>query len=253
MKRRMNWRVILARLPLPMLALAASWGVFSFARLFVPVTIAIIQAAAFELTYIGLAITRDLRTADRRRATAISLGAVVTSIIYNTLAGWFERAPQLLAGADQWLWLVFAVLHGAPLALVAYLVADLLLHTAPRSNRAAQLRATVKQLARGWRADRLEVARLVTELASWRASFEASAQDGTKLAAEAAQLRRKLAQMEADAAQPIAIDGIDLLAVARKLRAAGVPSRETADLLRVPESTLRARLDKASTNGHAAH
>jgi len=46
-----NWRGILARLPLPMLALAASYGVYEFARLFVPMWVALVQAAAFELTY----------------------------------------------------------------------------------------------------------------------------------------------------------------------------------------------------------
>ena len=125
----MNWRLFLARLPLPMLALAASYGVFSFAQLFVPLGIAIIQAAAFELTYIGLAVTRDLSGDDRRRATTISIGAVVASIIYNTLAGWFHKQPALLESASAIAWLMFAILHGAPLAWVAYLVADLLLHT----------------------------------------------------------------------------------------------------------------------------
>ena len=111
-----HWRVILARLPLPMLALAASYGVFSFAQLFVPLGVAIIQAAAFELTYIGLAVTQDLSATTRKRATAISVGAVVASIVYNTLSGWFHRQPQLLENASPIAWLMFAILHGAPLA-----------------------------------------------------------------------------------------------------------------------------------------
>lgn len=129
--RRIDWRGVLARLPLPMLALAASYGVYSFARLFVPGWVAIIQAAAFELTYIGLAVTRDLATDQRKRATAISVGAVVASIVYNTLAGWFHRQPAMLDSASEIAWLMFAILHGAPLAWVAYLVSDLLLHSAP--------------------------------------------------------------------------------------------------------------------------
>lgn len=123
------WRTILARAPLPMLALAASYGVYSFASLFVPLAVAIIQAAAFELTYIGLAVTRGLSADDRRRATAISVGAVAASIIYNTLAGWFHRQPDLLSAASPIAWLMLAILHGAPLAWVAFLVADLLLHS----------------------------------------------------------------------------------------------------------------------------
>ncbi len=124
-----HWRTLLARIPLPMLALAASYGVYSFASLFVPWQVAIIQAAAFELTYIGLAVTLDLSEGARRRATTISIGAVVASIIYNTLSGWFHRQPQLLDSASPLAWLMFAILHGAPLAWVAYLVSDLLLHS----------------------------------------------------------------------------------------------------------------------------
>jgi hypothetical protein len=120
---------MLARLPLPMLALAASYGVYSFASLFVPEWVAIVQAAAFELTYIGLAVVQGLDAAARRRATLISVGAVVASVLYNTLAGWFHREPTLFDGAGPVASLCFAVLHGAPLAWVAYLVADLLLHT----------------------------------------------------------------------------------------------------------------------------
>ena len=137
-----NWRGVLARLPLPMLALAASYGVYSFAALFVPQWVAVVQAAAFELTYIGLAVVQGLDSAGRRRATSISVGAVITSVLYNTLAGWFHRQPQLLASASPEAWLCFAILHGAPLAWVAYLVADLLLHTSPVNT------APTMQLAR---------------------------------------------------------------------------------------------------------
>lgn len=128
-ERVINWRLFLARLPLPMLALAASYGVYSFALLFVPQAVAMIQAAAFELTYIGLAVTQGLNVDQRKRATLISVGAVVASIVYNTLSGWFYRQPELLSGATPVAWLMLAILHGAPLAWVAYLVADLLLHS----------------------------------------------------------------------------------------------------------------------------
>jgi len=119
------WRAVLSRSALPMLALAASYGVYQYARLYVPDWVAFVQAAAFELTYLGLAVARNV---DTRRARRISAGAVVTSIIYNTLAGLFHRVPLdafalPLAGE-----LAFAALHGLPLAWVAYLVADLMLH-----------------------------------------------------------------------------------------------------------------------------
>lgn len=132
------WRIVLARAPLPMLALAASYGVYSFASLFVPWWVAVIQASAFELTYVGLAVARDLSDDQRKRATNISIGAVATSIVYNTLAGLFYRQPDLLGWLDGWGWFVLALLHGAPLAWVAYLVADLLLHTAPAPTTAVE-------------------------------------------------------------------------------------------------------------------
>jgi len=140
-----DWRGLLARLPLPMLALAASYGVYSFALLFVPPWVAVVQAAAFELTYVGLAVTQGLNESQRKRATGISIGAVVTSIIYNTLAGWFHAQPQLLVDTTAEAWLCLAVLHGAPLAWVAYLVADLLLHTSPVAVTAAPQIETTSQ------------------------------------------------------------------------------------------------------------
>lgn len=122
-----GWRELVARSALPMLALAASYGVYDFARLFVPQWVAVVQASAFELVYIGLATARLSRD-QQRRARAISLGAVVVSASYNTLAGYFHRRPDTLPGLDWWGDAVLALLHGVPLAVLAYLVADLLLH-----------------------------------------------------------------------------------------------------------------------------
>ena len=136
----LNWRSILARLPLPMLALAASYGVYEFARLFVPVWVALVQAAAFELTYIGLAVVQ-VSADQRRRARLISIGAVVVSVLYNTLSGLFHRRPEVLVDLPLAADVALALLHGAPLAWVAFLVADLLLHAAapeaPETDEAA--------------------------------------------------------------------------------------------------------------------
>lgn len=124
MLEKLKW--LLPRLPLPMLALSASYGVYKFALLFVPQWVAIIQASAFEMTYIGLA-TIEAETVDqKRRAVAISVGAVVVSVLYNSLAGFFHR--NALGSMPLLGEVILAVLHGAPLAIVAYLVADLLLH-----------------------------------------------------------------------------------------------------------------------------
>lgn len=125
-----QWRSVLAVMPLPMLALAASYGVYEFSRLFVPPWVALVQAAAFELTYVGLAVVQ-VQSDQRTRARWISLGAVVVSIAYNTIAGLFHREPALLEAAPLWANVALALLHGAPLAWVAFLVADLLLHRVP--------------------------------------------------------------------------------------------------------------------------
>lgn len=123
-----GWRELLARLPLPMLALAASWGVYSFATWFVPVWVAIVTASAFELVYIGLAVVR-LSPQLQKRARSISLGAVAVSMAYNTIDGLFHLRPSLFDNKPLWADISLALLHGVPLALLAYLVADLLLHT----------------------------------------------------------------------------------------------------------------------------
>lgn len=144
-----RWRAILATLPLPMLALAASYGVYEYSRLFVPAWVALAQAAAFELTYVGLSVVQ-VQNDQRHRARLISLGAVVVSVSYNTLAGLFHREPALLAAAPLWANVILSLLHGAPLAWLAFLVADLLLHRVPDAAQRiapdlAQLRQSLNQ------------------------------------------------------------------------------------------------------------
>lgn len=121
----MTWRLALTRAPLPLLALSAAWGVWQFQALFVPWFVAALSAAAFEAVYVALAVTE---TRDSRRASAISVAAVAVSVIYNTLSSLFAIRPALLVARPLWADVTLAVLHGAPLAIVAYAVADLLLH-----------------------------------------------------------------------------------------------------------------------------
>jgi len=215
--------------------------VYSFALLFVPWWVAVTQAAAFEMTYIGLAVADDLGAEQRRRATAISVGAVAASIVYNTLAGWFHRQPELLIRADANAWLAFAVLHGAPLAWVAYLVADLLLHTRGGSHRPAQLRALVRRLARALRDLKKELAPLGAMLAQARADLEqARAQLAEALrtaaqqASEVALLTARAAQAESEAAR-LQQDHAHLLSEAAQLRAS---CAQQADLIVQRDATI---------------
>lgn len=134
--------VLLSRAPLPMLALSAAYGVWHFQALFVPWYVAALSAVAFETVYVSLAFAP---TRDRRRAVAISVAAVVVSVAYNTLSSLFTIRPALLAERALWADVALALLHGAPLAVVAYAVADLLLHsesaTAPQVTAPARASA----------------------------------------------------------------------------------------------------------------
>jgi hypothetical protein len=130
MRHTFDWRASLAQLALVTLALSAAYGVYRFQAHFTPSWVALVSATSFELTYIGLAVLQTTQ-ATRKRATAISVGAVVVSVVYNSLSALFDIRPALLVSPPLWAHATLAVLHGVPLAFVAFLVSDLLLHSAP--------------------------------------------------------------------------------------------------------------------------
>lgn len=119
---------LLPVLPLPMLGLAASYGVYLFASQFVPTFVAVAEAAAFELIYIGLAALKGLSEERRKLARRVSIGAVIVSVIYNTLAGAIELRSDLLLNLHEVFFWVICIIHGAPLAVLAFYVSDLLFH-----------------------------------------------------------------------------------------------------------------------------
>lgn len=130
------WRGFLARLPLPLLGLAAMYGVYRFALIFSPPWVAVVMAGSFEFVYIGLAVYDKFDERQRRSAVHVSWGAVVTSILYNVLDGYFHRRPWLLDSMPWWGDLLLAIVHGAPLAILAFLVSRLVMHPAtPSENR----------------------------------------------------------------------------------------------------------------------
>jgi hypothetical protein len=126
------------------LAMSASVGVYEFSRLFMSHWAAMITAASFELTYIGLACLPAQTFLKYMYARKISMGAVVVSVLYNSISGFLNRnvhwskeldikqgpgIEQLLKNDSLFMWeILLAVLHGAPLAIIAYLVSDFLLH-----------------------------------------------------------------------------------------------------------------------------
>lgn len=206
-----KWRNVLAVLPLPMLALAASYGVYSYNLLFVPQWVALVSAAAYEMTYVGLAVVHVFDDRQRHRARLISLGAVVVSVCYNTLAGLFHREPALLEAAPLWANVILSLLHGAPLAWLAFLVADLLLHRVPdAANRAAPDVAQLRQ------------------------------------ALNQAEMRAAQAEAQArDAMARLSAPDPDLLLEVAERR---VSIRKLAEMVEIPATTLRRRLAQIGEN-----
>lgn len=127
MKNIKNYQNVAATLALLTLALSAAYGVYTFQKLFVPEIVAIISAASFELTYVGLSLAK-LNKTSKTRAVVISLSAVTVSIVYNSISAFFALAPNTLDTSTWFVAMVLSILHGLPLALVAYFVADLIIH-----------------------------------------------------------------------------------------------------------------------------
>jgi hypothetical protein len=120
-------------LALVALGLSASYGVYQFTLLYAPVEIAYITAAAFELTYIGLTVVPIATDQGKGKALWVARGAVFVSVAYNVISGYLHRSP--IVRFEWWQEAALAALHGAPLAIVAYALADLLLHSRQESKR----------------------------------------------------------------------------------------------------------------------
>lgn len=132
MVHQTKWFRVFSALPLVMLGISASYGVFHFATHFIPVWVAVVEAMAFEATYIRLGLISALNEKEKDLATRVSLGAVAVSVLYNTIAGAMVVYPELLVdltptGGGWWSFLFWVVcsLHGAPLAVLAYNVSKL--------------------------------------------------------------------------------------------------------------------------------
>lgn len=129
-----DWRKVLAMLPTPMLGFASSYGVYAFNRLFVPAWVAVVMAAAYETTYVGLAALDNLDDAQRKRAKRIALIAATISFAQNAIAGIFHAVPELRGWIAQWQALPRVGLYGGGSLLhaaqvwIAFATADLTLH-----------------------------------------------------------------------------------------------------------------------------
>jgi hypothetical protein len=232
-------------------------------------------AVVIELTAValiaGASAIAGLDPAARAWANRALLAVLSTQALANLAAGYL-RGGQATLGLFGGTWPAYSV--PALVLCLSKLLERLIASPAMRRTRRdlrAQRRALVRRLI-----DRLRTARAVLDAATAdlaQARAQAAQVQGqlaqlqataaqpdpllAQLQAETAQqeqtiahLTAQLAQLREQAAQPIVFDGIDVLKVARRLRDTGVTTRETADLLRMSESTLRSRLGKAAQNGH---
>ena len=130
--RNIPWRIVLAMLPTPMLGFASSYGVYAFNSYFVPGWVAIAMAAAYELTYVGLASYTALNTKQKDIGLLISRDAAWISFAQNGLVGLAHIQPSVM-GYSNWGALALAInvplaaLHAAQV-WIAYRTANFTLH-----------------------------------------------------------------------------------------------------------------------------
>jgi hypothetical protein len=242
---------------------------------------AIAAAVVVELCAIALIVSASAlaRLDTRARAWANrALGVVLAVSALANLAAGFLRGGRLVGqlfapGNELALWALSAVLllttNMAIPALIFFLskLLERLVDAAVRRRPyAAQRRALVVRLVRTLRDLRATVAHEVSQA---RADAQALVQARDMLAQQAqvsaqlteqvahaqqtiARIERELAQAQSQLAQLPQVEGLDLLALAQALREPrAVDWRRIEHLLSTPQSTLRSRLERQHTNGHA--
>jgi TolA-binding protein len=141
-----SYREFISRSSLPFLGLAASYGVYSFAIHYVPFIFAVITAAAFELVYLGLSAANNLDERQQRRAKLLSLSAVAVSVCFNWTAGVIDTNPGWFEGLTLGQKAILAFVHGAPLSIMGYFVADLMLHSSTGETLTKAAQAVIEKL-----------------------------------------------------------------------------------------------------------
>lgn len=161
---RLPWRAVLAMLPTPMLGFASSYGVYAFNLHFAPAWVAIIMAAAYEVTYVGIAALSALSTSQVAKGDKIARDAAIISFCQNALAGLVFIQPSIMAYSK---WGAAALFVNVPLAMlhaaqvwIAYRAANFTLH---KSSDSPLVVATSHNVAAT-----LPTARVVSRPASMR-------------------------------------------------------------------------------------
>lgn len=123
-----TWVQLMIKAPLPMLALASSYGVYSFSVIFMPWWMALLSSTAFELVYISLAYVTLTSQGMKTEANRVAAGSVIVAILYNVIASYLHLRPVDWSQVEVgWVFLL-SIVHGAPLATVAYFYSKLMFH-----------------------------------------------------------------------------------------------------------------------------
>lgn len=120
-------RRALALASIPLLAAPSAIGVYTYLAPESGALAAGSAAIGFEVLYVGVNVLVLGTPELRRYARNVSLAAVATAVIFNSLAHYAAKVPQAFEGAPlNMLALVLAVLAAVPLASLAYATSVLL-------------------------------------------------------------------------------------------------------------------------------
>lgn len=146
-KTLVKWgKIVLPYLALIALGLSASYGVFQFSLLYVPVAMAYVTAAAFELTYIGLAVVPLSDKESKGKAVWVAQAAVLVSVAYNVISGFMHRNPTIPTTYGGWIVeMALSMIHGLPLASVGYYLSTLILHTTQAESSESKETVTLQE------------------------------------------------------------------------------------------------------------
>ena len=149
-----DWkRLTLAVLSVPLLAAPSAYGVYLYLA---PESgyFAMSAAVGFELLYIGVNVLTLRSEALRQYAQGVALAAVITAVVFNTLAHYALKVPGAYTGAPlSALAALLSLITSLPLAGLAYAV-SVLLHnlsddtpvSTPSTERQGDVNVTVQTL-----------------------------------------------------------------------------------------------------------
>jgi len=194
-KAVVKWgKIVLPYLALIALGLSASYGVFQFSLLYVPVAMAYVTAAAFELTYIGLAVVPLADKESKGKAVWVAQAAVLVSVAYNVISGFMHRNPVAPTSWDRWgVEIALSLIHGLPLASVGYLLSTLILHNmkeeASESKEPVILQESESENEDTVKVDAIETKEPIALLADSESKEESKPQEGSDKKAKIVELK----------------------------------------------------------------